>query len=77
MVYSDYLKIAKEVKNMIKTLLKNNNFNGKYVAMKTFEDHTVIADGVTPQEAYEKAAKIGCKNPVVVFIPTKGMVQIY
>ncbi len=62
---------------MIKTLLKNNDFNGKYVAMKTFADHTVIADGATPQEAYEKAAKIGFRDPVVTFIPIKDMVQIY
>lgn len=62
---------------MIRTLLKSNDFNGRYVAMKDFSDYTVIADGATPQEAYEKASKKGCKNPVVTFVPTKGMVQIY
>ena len=62
---------------MIKTLLKNNDFDGKYVAMKDFSDNTVIADGITPQEAYEKARKKGHENPVVTFVPIKGMVQIY
>ncbi len=62
---------------MIRTLLKNSNFNGKYVAMKAFSDCTVIADGITPQEAYEKARKKGCQNPVVTFVPIKNMVQIY
>ena len=62
---------------MIKTLIKNSNFNGKYVAMKAFSDHTVIGEGKTPQEAYEKASKKGYKAPVVTFIPIKGMVQIY
>ena len=62
---------------MIKTLLKNNDFNGKYVAMKSFSDHTVVADGDTPQETYAKAEKKGYKDSVVTFVPIKNMVQIY
>lgn len=62
---------------MIRTLLKTNNFNGKYVAMKDFSDYTVIADGITPQEAYDKALGKGYKDPVVTFVPIKDMVQIY
>lgn len=62
---------------MVKTLMKSSAFNGKYVAMKNFSDHTVIGDGATPQEAYDKALKNGCKNPVVTFVPIKDMVQIY
>jgi len=62
---------------MIKTLLKSSNYNGRYVAMKDFDDTAVIADGVDPQEAYEKAIKKGLKNPVITFVPVKNMVQIY
>ncbi len=62
---------------MIKTLIKSSNYNGRYVAMRDFNDHSVIADGVNPQEAYEKAMKKGFKNPVVTFVPMKDMVQIY
>ncbi len=62
---------------MIKTLIKSSNYNGRYVAMKDFNDTSVIADGVNPQEAYEKAMKKGFKNPVVTFVPMKDMVQIY
>ncbi|MFH0732240.1 MAG: DUF5678 domain-containing protein [Candidatus Omnitrophota bacterium] len=62
---------------MIRTLLTTNNYNGKYVAFKDFKDTTVIGEGMTPQEAYEQAIKHGSKNPVVTFIPIKGMVQIY
>ncbi len=62
---------------MIKTLINSSDYNGKYVAMKDFNDHTVVADGINPQEAYEKAAKKGLKNPVITFVPLKGMVQIY
>lgn len=62
---------------MIKTLLKSSAYNGKYVAFKDFKDSAVIGEGATPQEAYEQAIKKGSKNPVVTFVPIKGMVQIY
>lgn len=62
---------------MIQTLLNGTQYNGKYVAMKSFSDHTVVGDGATPQEAHDKAVKNGCVDPVMTFIPTKGMVQIY
>lgn len=62
---------------MIKTLLKSNNYNGKYVAFKDFKDVSVIAEGATPQETYDKALKNGYVNPVITFVPIKGMVQIY
>jgi len=62
---------------MIQTLLKENSYNGKFVAFKDFNDHAVIGEGDTPQQALEKAAERGFINPVVTFIPIKGMVQIY
>ncbi|MEE8360051.1 MAG: DUF5678 domain-containing protein [Candidatus Omnitrophota bacterium] len=62
---------------MIQTVLDNNKFNGRYIAMKSFADHSVIGDGATPEEAYIKATKSGCQNPVITFVPVKGMVQIY
>jgi hypothetical protein len=77
MCYTSTIKGNSEGDNVIETLLKTNNFNGRYVAMKDFLDHTVIADGITPQEAYEKAEKEGYKDPVVTFVPCKDMVQIF
>jgi len=62
---------------MIQTLIKNNDYNGKFVAMKDFNDTKVISDGVTPQEAYSKAVEKGYSDPVVAFVPLKDMVQIY
>ncbi len=62
---------------MIQTLIKNSSFDGKFVAFKNFNDHTVVADGDTPKQALEKAAERGFVNPVVAFVPIKGMVQIY
>lgn len=62
---------------MIQTLIQSSNFNGRYVAMKSFSDHTVIGDGATPQEAHDKALQKGHKSPVITFVPAKDMVQIY
>ena len=62
---------------MIQTLIQSNNYNGRYVAMKSFKDHAVVGDGATPKEAYDKAVQKGCKEPVITFVPAKDIVQIY
>lgn len=58
-------------------LIKDDKYAGKYVALKDFNDSTVISDGATPQEAYQKAIQKGHKHPVLIFVPQKDMVQIY
>ncbi|MFA5144035.1 MAG: DUF5678 domain-containing protein [Candidatus Omnitrophota bacterium] len=62
---------------MIQTLINSNNYDGRYVALKSFKDHTVVGDGDTPKEAHDKAVGKGIKAPVITFIPLKDMVQIY
>lgn len=62
---------------MVKTLIKGNRYSGRYVSMRDFNDSKVIGYGNTPQQAFEKAVKKGYNNPVVVFVPLKGMAQIY
>jgi hypothetical protein len=62
---------------MIQILTKNTKYDGKYVALKSFDKQVVIGKGSTPQEAYDKAISKGYSNPVITFIPAKGMVQIY
>lgn len=62
---------------MVQTLIKDSGYEGKYVALKSFEDSTVISYGSTPAEAYEKAVGKGFAKPVLVFVPLKDMVQIY
>ena len=58
-------------------LVKEKKYSGQYVALKDFKDSTVIGSGSQPQEAYEKAAKKGYKDPVIVYVPPKDVVQIY
>lgn len=62
---------------MIQTLIQETGLGGKYVAFKSFEDHSVIGQGKTPQEAYQVAVQKGFKDPVITFVPEKDMVQIY
>jgi len=62
---------------MVQTLLKTNNYSGKYVALESFQSHTVIASGTNPKEVHEEAVRKGCENPVISYVPMEGMVQIY
>ncbi|MFA6548302.1 MAG: DUF5678 domain-containing protein [Candidatus Margulisiibacteriota bacterium] len=62
---------------MIQTLVKETAFDGKFVAMKDFDDNTVVSEGFSLQEAHDNAQKKGIKDPVIVFVPQSGMVQIY
>jgi hypothetical protein len=62
---------------MEQTLITESKYNGRYVAIKDFQDGTVLSDGKTPQEAYDKAMEKGFKDPVILFVPHKDMVQIY
>jgi len=35
--------LLREERDMVQTLLKTNNYSGKYVALESFQSHTVIA----------------------------------
>jgi hypothetical protein len=58
-------------------LLQTDKFNGRYVAMKSPKDHTVIASGSTPSEALENARKQNVENPILVYVPAEESVHIY
>jgi len=59
------------------TLVTTNEYNGRYVAMKSFEDHTVVGVGDDPETAIQAALTKGYKEPVLLYIPEKEMVHIY
>ncbi len=58
-------------------LIKEKKYNGCYVALKDFDDNTVIADGKDPEEVYAIALKKGYPEPVIIYVPVAGTVQIY
>lgn len=62
---------------MEQVLITDRKYNGRYVAIKDFKDSAVICDGQDPQSVYEEAINKGFKDPVILFVPLKDMVQIY
>ncbi|MBI5198005.1 MAG: hypothetical protein HZA19_05280 [Nitrospirae bacterium] len=52
-------------------------YGGKYIATRSFKDKTVVTSGKDAAKVYEAAKKKGVKDPVVFFVPKKGMVNIY
>ena len=62
---------------MDNVLVRDEKYSGRYVALKNFDDSTIVSDGKDPKEAFENAIKKGIIEPVILYIPVKGMVQIY
>jgi len=62
---------------MEKALVTTEEFNGRYVAMKDFDDNTVVGVGNDPDKALEDAASKGYENPVLLYVPEKEIVHIY
>jgi len=62
---------------MEKLLVSTEEFNGRYVAMKSFDDNTIVGAGDEPEKALKDAESKGCKNPVLLYVPEKDIVHIY
>lgn len=62
---------------MIQTLLKTDAYNGYFIAFRDFEHPAVITSGDNPQKVLEEAQKKGIIDPIITYVPLKGMVQIY
>lgn len=62
---------------MEKVLVNTNQSDGRYVALKSFEDTTVMGAGDEPEAAMKEARAKGCKYPVLLYIPEKELVHIY
>lgn len=60
-------------------LIKNDGeqYSGQYVAVKSFSDREVISHGKQPADVLKEANEKGYSDPVLLFIPEKGMVHIY
>ena len=60
-----------------KILVTTEEFNGRYVAMKSFEDNTIVGVGDDPEKALKDAESKGFANPVLLYIPESDVVHIY
>lgn len=65
------------MKVMSKVLVSSDKYNGKYVAVKSANDNTVVGSGDTPEQALKKAAKAGTKKPFLFYVPDEASVHIY
>lgn len=46
-------------------LVENKKYAGKFVAMKSFANRTIISSGTNPREVLKRAKEKGVKNPVL------------
>jgi hypothetical protein len=58
-------------------LLKKEEYSGEYVALKSFQDNTVVAHGTIPKEVMREAASKGYSEAVIVFVPENDMTHVY
>ena len=57
--------------------VNTDEYNGRYVALKSFEDYTFVGAGDDPDTAIREARKKGVDDPVIVYIPETDSVGIY
>jgi hypothetical protein len=62
---------------MERVLVKTDEYNGRYVAMKSFDDPTIVGVGDDPDTALKDAVSKGYSDPVFLYIPEKEIVHIY
>jgi hypothetical protein len=62
---------------MEKVLINSDQYNGRYVALKSFDDNTIIGAGDDPETAIKEALSKGYHDPVLLYVPEKEIVHIY
>ena len=62
---------------MERVLVNSNEYNGKYVAMVSAEDNTILGSGNTPEKALDEARKKSVQAPFLLYVPDKDLVHIY
>jgi len=62
---------------MERILVTTDEFNGRYVAMKSVDENTIVGVGEDPGKALKDAESKGFKDPVLLYITEKDLVHIY
>ncbi|MGA2070851.1 MAG: DUF5678 domain-containing protein [Sedimentisphaerales bacterium] len=64
--------------NMSKqVLITEEGYEGKYVAMRSMSDRTIIASGSSPDAVMKQAREKGVNNPVIFFVPDHNITLVY
>jgi hypothetical protein len=54
-------------------LTSEEGYEGRYVALRSLSDRTVIASGDDPGIVMKEACERGADNPVIFFLPSHDM----
>jgi len=52
-------------------------YGGMFVALRSFSEKDVVCSGNNPSEVYTDAKNTGVDDPVLFYVPKRGMVHIY
>jgi high-affinity K+ transport system ATPase subunit B len=58
-------------------LISEEGYEGKYVALRSMSDRTVIASGDDPETVMKEAQEQGADNPVIFFVPGHDITLVY
>jgi hypothetical protein len=58
-------------------LITEEGYEGKYVALRSFLDRTVVASGDSPKMVMEQAHQKGCSEPVLFYVPEHNISLVY
>jgi hypothetical protein len=58
-------------------LITDKGYEGKYVALRSPSDNTVVGFGNTPEEATKVARENNCATPILLYVEESNMAQIY
>lgn len=58
-------------------LIAEEGYEGKYVALRSLVDRTVVASGDNPKIVMKKARQKGCTEPVIFFVPEHNISLVY
>ena len=55
-----------------KTLVKGSRYIGKYVAMKSCNERTILASGEDRAAVVRRAQDKGVESPLIIFVPKEN-----
>ncbi len=58
-------------------LVSEEGYEGKYVALRSVSDRTVVASGDDPEAVMQKARARGAAQPVLFFVPSHDITLVY
>ncbi len=58
-------------------LIAEEGYEGKYVALRSISDRTVVASGDDPEAVMQEARERGVAHPVIFFVPSHDITLVY